>query len=135
MDNLRMSEIRFNTKYHTEESPIKSNINLEYMNDIAKISTYSTDFVNDDYDTITNDTKYLANITKLVTVLYNISKQSNTLTIKNIYDIGFTLGVLSYILPHNYESRITALRDNLCKNNFKELSELIIFIKSEFNIK
>ena len=73
MDNLRMSEIRFNTKYHTEESPIKSNINLEYMNDIAKISTYSTDFVNDDYDTITNDTKYLANITKLVTVLYNIS--------------------------------------------------------------
>ena len=40
----------------------QSDINLEYMNQIAKLPGYTNQFLNDDYDTIINDKKYLENL-------------------------------------------------------------------------
>ena len=113
-----------------------NNIITDYMNKKAKLSNYSNQYINDDYDTIINDfdiKKKMCSILDLLTDILNDYNNSKKITTKMSYDIGFALGLLSQILPNEYEKDINMVRDNFINENLNKLTDFINCLKENFD--
>lgn len=118
---------------NTKTKKNQSNINLDYMNEIAKLPYDSNEDVN--YDNIYIQKNKLENIynnifDKITNLQINTKEKKTWMNNDIILEIFFYLGKLDNILENseNY-NYISIIKKNLSNNNFTAALENLIFLK------
>lgn len=112
----------------------QSNINLDYMNEIAKFSYNDDKSFNNVYITMEKKTKlekiYNDILEKIIILQTNITEKKSWMNNDIILELFFNIGKLDNILEntenHNY---ISIIKKNLLNNNFNIAKQNLIYLK------